>query len=358
MKIALALILFPFRMSVGIFWMLWSILDWGIYPGWLFPGHAPLFHCNDDQLVFYLKRQGWRQFAVMKYNLRLKHSEVLHISKVPFHTIEIRGKELALGAYIKGNTCYTMIDLNKPDPYPATQIVFPDITYKNRLMPKTIGFLSAHVVCADDECFTEFLVVTTDGSTLIGPRHPGRVSKDPCLSFDEKLLIFSDQENVYAYDLQTGKQIVFPMGKHVVSNWSLNNVLLICDLQRNHLVLADLNNQEEVKIEVSRSGGRLQNGVVSPSGQFVCYWTISEVLEDAQGVNLNVYSVEENRHSNLGRWAMILDARWSVNEKLLSIAGVKRRDLFELEHGRKMRNAYTHDKEIISIDGQLIASCQ
>lgn len=351
-----ALLLLPFRMSVALFWIVASAVAWGRYPGWFYPSCAPVFFGESDRFVLYLKRLSWNEYAMMRLDLTQAESDVLYKSKLPIHTFELRSNELALGSYMNGNISYTMFSLDKLEMLTTTRVIRSTI-FKEKLMPKTFGFISCNVTCTDNECFTEFRAVTPEGSVLIGPRHPGRVLEDPCLSNDEQLLAFSYEGNVYISNLVTGKQTMVSLGKHRVSNWSHTHVLLACNVEKNTLVLIDANDAAEHQIELPASDAKLRNGVLSPSGRYVVYWGITNALEATQGTYLACYSVNQESHSMLGRWAMIRDVHWSPTERYLSVSGVRRRDIFEIELGRKMRNAYTHDKEIISLDGRHVAIC-
>lgn len=339
-----SIILFPFRIAVACFWCLWSLG----FREYSLP-KAPLFWGSNDRFVIYLKKATQGLYGVVLHDLEEEHAETIFESSRLVHAFGLRQPdELDLCRYDKGNCHYTMINLKSRNNYSPAQYDFLGALFNDHLLPKTLGFISEEIVCADNECFTRFRITTANGTSSAGPRITGRLTSGPSVSLNEDLLAFADREHVYVSNLFTGRQVSFPFAETEICNWSVQNVLLVCSRANRSLYLIDGVSQDAQRIEVSEAG-IIQRGAISPSGAYVAYWILNK-----DGARLFLVSVSENKHYELMQRAKILDVRWSQHEHYLSVSGVKRRDLFDISYGYKMRNSTVSDKEVIRLDGTTV----
>lgn len=349
LKFIRAIVLFPIRLTVAVLATAYFLASWG--PTYSFPGRPPIFGGEHDRFVFALKRLGARRYGLIQYDLERRSSEILFECRMPIHEFGFRhASELEVCSYVKGAWIYRVINLREPKREPTIFPKLPGFLNTDRLMPKTIGFISTKVECSEDTCWTQFYTTTPDGIFALGQSIPGPLYSGPCLSQDEDLLAYADEEQIVVRNLRTHNEAAFPFGQSLVCNWSNNQVLLACSRKSMGLVLIHGLNQEARLIAIPEAQC-LIGGVLSPSGKYVAYWTANAELGEAQPVILSLFSVVENKHYRLARRGMILGVRWSPGERYLSVVGIKRRDLFDIGYALAMPNAYTHDKAIIKLDG-------
>lgn len=346
-----SLVLFPLRNGVALFIFLSQLPLWlrGTH-GVMFSSRAPIFWGDNDRAIFCLKRLGRKRYGVVRYDLEERKDAVVFSSATVIHTVALRNDaELIAGSYVDGDTLCTAIDLKGQAFVETAQYRLPGVRLEAQFMPNMVGFLAVDTVCSDDECFTEFRAVTAKGDYLLGPRHPGRILSGPILSNDESMMAYSDDKNIYLFNVSTGKQRAFPFGRSTICNWSDSKVVLASCREKNAFVTINGETGEVSLIQIA-TDGHVGKGNISPSGKFVVYWLGNEALGDAQPVQVYSFLVSEQRHALLGQWAMVLGMRWSRSERSLSLVGIRRRDLFDVSYGYKMSNAYAHDKEIIRLN--------
>jgi len=321
---------------------------WGLRPGWFYPWGAPLFWGENDQIVIRPKRFGFRRFGIICHDTTQQTEHVLLETANPIHALSLRNTdELIVSSYSNGDMLCRVISLRHPLDSPVREFCLSGVMGQ-KFMPKSLGYIKQSIVCDGSECFTEFRAITTEGDFLIGPRYPGRIWKGPCVSEREDWLAFSDDDNIHLVHLATGKQIAFPYGKSGFCNWSDNNILLACSGLANCFVLIDSSSREAHAIHPVV--GMVCHGAVSVSGRYVAYWTWNKDAYDDEQTALYLYSVQDGSHRKLTQWAMINAACWGRKERYLSLSGVRKRDLSDFNFGRKMRNAYTQDWEILDLD--------
>ncbi|MDH5668588.1 MAG: hypothetical protein OEY86_11305 [Nitrospira sp.] len=299
------------------------------------------------------KRFGFRRFGIICHDTKQRTEHVLLQTPAPIHALSLRNTdELIVSVHTNGNMLCRVLSLHHPLDSPLREFCLSGVMGQ-KFMPKSLGYIKQSIICDGSECFTEFRAITAEGDFLIGPRYPGRILLGPCMSEREDLLAFSDNDNIYLEYLSTGKQLAFPYGKSGFCNWSENNILLACSGLANCFVLIDSSSREAHAI--NPVVGMVGHGVVSPSGRYVAYWTWNKDAYDDEEMALYLYSGQNGSHRKLRQWAMINAARWGQTERYLSISGVKKRDLGDFNYGRKMRNAYTQDWEIIDLNRSICA---
>ncbi|KAF0145272.1 MAG: hypothetical protein FD156_1103 [Nitrospirae bacterium] len=289
------------------------------------------------------------------YELRSQDYEIVYQSKFPIQKFRLNNNELLCGYYIKGEIRYIII--NVKDRTSRSVSSFATVVRNcYALLPTSIGVISYHKLCANAVCHRQIIMTTNSGQEVLENYIEDEMLRSPSFSNDERFFSYSTVKGIYIGIVSTKKQLFFPEGESFVYNWDNNGNMLAYSIKNgNFLVLNPSDSQrKEIKLPNEFANQRVFVAAISPKGNLIAYSMEKNIRGSAKDIFLVLQSASSNHYKVLAKKARIFDIKWSENEKYLSIAGVDKRDLFDISYGYKMRNATNHDKEIIDIDGNII----
>ncbi len=350
------ILLFPIRVSIAIVWFFWSLVFGGIYPGC-----APLFWKN-DRYIIYLKRRGLK-YSILRYDLILHKQQIVYISKTPIERFVINNRsELICSSYIRGKVvCNRIILKENHDKLPLERYNFigpiGHSRYSYVLLKESIGCIYNVRYCSDKACMNQIIKKTNFDDYIIDGNVDDyfvRLSVSNC----EKYIAFSTQKGIYINGTLSEKQIEYVEGENEIFNWD-NESNLLCYIYEKaaFLIINPFTlEKKEIPLSVELSGERIKVASISPNGNFIIYFVYRKPYRTKEDCGLILQCINSSEYKILAMKAYVFDVAWSKNEQYISIAGVNKRDYFGLISGYKMRNAVNHDKEILDIDGNIIAS--
>lgn len=348
------IVLFPIRLALALLWFLWSLF---FAFAALYPGCAPIFWDN-DRYVLYLKRRGLSRYGVVLYDLLSQTDEIIYQSSLPIEKFRLNNNELLCSRYIKkGEIRYVIINLKDRTIRLASNLT---TVHRNSydLLPKSIGIIACHNICYKEVCDRQIVMITDSDQAVLENYIEDDVRQSPSFSNDEHFFSYSTIKGIYIKNISTKKQLFYPEGESFVYNWdSCGNLLAYSIKNGNFIVLNPLKTQrKEIKLpdEFTNRHVHVMAAAISPKGNFIVYSILGKVKGSAKDILLILQLIHTGEYKVLTKKACIFNIKWSANEKYISLAGVNKRDLFEISYGYKMRNATNHDKEVIDIDGNLI----
>lgn len=339
---------------MSLFWFVWSLLKGG-----LDPGIAPAFH-NDDQVCYYIKKKNGR-FCLFKYNFGTKNHEIIFSSGLPIeHLFFLNDNEIVCCSSSNSRIIFTVVEVkNRADnqlKYTIVPIV-ADGLYS--YLPERIGLLTAYKVLCEDNCFYN-IVIKLEMEEIELEREIEGPIESLTISNNEKYYAFLTRKGLFLVDILTKKQINYNLQNISVHNWDDNNNLLVYSHFARRFFILNAATQSIKKIDLTMEMQTMIIGkaAISPKGNFIAYHAYRSSLRKK---DYGVFVIQEISYNNentnvLSQYFRVFGIRWASNESYLSVAGVKKRDFLDIQYQYKMRNAATHDKMIIGIQGTDIVS--
>jgi WD40 repeat protein len=344
------IILFPIRFTLAGLWFLWTLAVGGLYPGC-----APIFF--NERYILYLKRKGFNKYSVVLYDLLSRTGELIYQSSVPIDKYRLIDNELVCSYFINGEINYSVIDIKKRSTNSLSSFAAINRNCYN-LLNKSVGAISVHRICTKDMCYQQIIMTTVTCQEVLENHLEGIFCLLPTVSNDDRYISYSTSNGIYISNVLTKKQLFYPEGESFVYNWDNIGNLLAYSMENSYFLLINptVCQKKNIKLpdEYANRKSNIMTAAISPNGNFIAYGILGKVKGSAKDVLLILQSVHTGDYKVLAKKACIFSIGWSEKEKYISIAGVSKRDLFEISYGYKMRNATNHDKEVIDIDGNSI----
>ena len=352
--ISKTLLLFPIRVVLALFWFVWSLLIGG-----LDPGVAPAFH-NNDQVCYYVKKKDGK-FCLFKYNLETNNHEIIFRSDLPIeHLFFLNDNEIVCSASSNRRITFTIVEVNNRADNQLKYTMVPivaDGLYS--YLPERIGLLTAYKVFCKENCFYNVVIKLEMEEVELEREIEGPIDS-LTISNNEKYYAFSTRRGLFLVDILTKKQINYELQSISVHNWDDNNNLLVYShFERRFFILnAATQSIKKIDLTMDMQTMRIGKAAISPKGNFIAYHAYRSSLRKKDCGVLVVQEISNDNGSTnvVSQYFKVFGIQWANSESYLSVAGVKNRDFLDIQYQYKMRNAATHDKMIIGIQGTDIVS--
>jgi hypothetical protein len=341
------IVLFPLRLTLGLFSFFLTLgFDAGFYPGC-----APIFWSN--KYVLFPIRKGFRRDRVVLCDVISRTGKIIFQSPVAIKKMTLRDDELICSRYDNGEIQYVAIDLRDRSSRLAAHFSAPS-SYDP--LPRTFGVVGIHRICNDETCYHQIVIQTERGSEILEDHIVNNISSGPTISNDEKYFAYSTSSGTHISDIATKKQVFYTDRELSMFHCDCAHNFLAYSYKDGCFSLLSPVTSEERKINLPNGleNDRVHIAALSPKGNFIAYGVYGRLVGTTADVSLVLQSVHSGSFKILGKRAKVLAIGWSDDEKYISIAGVTRRDLFDVGYLYKMRIASTHDKEVFDAEGNLI----
>jgi hypothetical protein len=345
-----SIFLFPIHLLVAALWSTWNFAFGGFYVG------CPPIFWDKDRFVLFLKETK-SKFCLIRHDLKSHKEEVIFESKLPIEHFGLHGSELKCHVYYENEWRCNIVDLHNLS---NTVRVLPGESRFGRIfLPESIGFIKLNRIYSDSGCFNQIIKVTESTEEIL-ENNLDDFAYDISISRDERYLAYSTKLGIYVIELATGKQEFYQSGKSRIYNWNTSNELLGYDGNKRLLLVINPNKAgpEAIELPYHLRNKTVWKASISPSGKAIVYQALGRKPGAKGDGPIILYSLLSQEHGIISDKVTVYGIEWAENEELISIAGVNKRDLFDISYGYKMRNATYHDKEIIDIDGNLITRLQ
>jgi hypothetical protein len=342
-----SILLFPIRLSLAIFWFIWSMTVGGLYVGC-----APKFWGNDRYVLFQKRCKG--SYCIMRLELSSKCTEILLTSKHPIEYFVIFGNTLVTYAYLREKWACTVIDLLSLSRQ-ETELPAPT-RYRDVFLPNSVGLISKERICAKEFCINRLVRIDEHGVELL-ENNIDLLICDITMSSDGKYFAYATTTGIRIIDSTSAKEISYPGKDLRIFNFDGKNQLLASDATNKRLLVFNPQEKQPAIIEPppDHRTKSIWKAAISPSGGMVVYQLLGN-MPGVQGDSpIFLYSVTAEKHRKIADKVRIFGITWSESEKYIAFAGVNRRDIFDIVYGYKMRNATYNDKDVIDTSGNLIA---
>jgi hypothetical protein len=221
--------------------------------------------------------------------------------------------------------------------------------YCYALLPQG-GFIAAERICSEDMCIHQLYKVSDSGRHLLTTVQDFiyRLS----ISTDERFMAYATEHELSIHHLVSGEQLLCREGRFVVHNWDKQGTLLVYSEKHDHFLRFNPRTSEEnifsIPLEFQRYK-RFRIAKLSPQGNFFIHIVYEGGLQGSWDKILILQSTQHEEYRVLFKLANIFDIGWSDNEQYISIAGIHKRDVFDIVYGYKIQNRVTLDKLIIGI---------